>query len=124
MATLLDRLNSSPNPERDAFMVATIFGPVITRPDSPVPDNRWWGEYLEEALKILHLAADLDLMFRRSLSDWSISPSQKELKKMNLEPRNLVEYGLDRRGDQDCENYDTLVSVVPSYIYITYDIDV
>ncbi|GAB1319169.1 3-hydroxybutyryl-CoA dehydrogenase [Madurella fahalii] len=92
MTTLLYYLRGSPSPEQDAYTVAKIFGPAITARDSRIP-KAWRYRFLSDALDILHLAADLDMMFRRSLSNFRISPSTSELEARDDE-LTPIEYGL------------------------------
>ncbi|KAL2126506.1 hypothetical protein VTI74DRAFT_790 [Chaetomium olivicolor] len=64
-ATLIDRLEGGPDTGQDAEVVFRIFGSHNTGPGPAVPEAKQ-ERLLEDALDLAHLAADVDLMFRRS----------------------------------------------------------
>ncbi|KAL2015050.1 hypothetical protein VTK56DRAFT_6430 [Thermocarpiscus australiensis] len=105
MATFLDRLHGDPNVERDARAVVKIFGHHITGGKSLVARSNW-GRFLQDGLEIVHLAADLDIVLRRSLSDFRLRIVNGD---DDQAPRLLV---VERYGNAGGDDYSTVVELV------------
>ncbi|SPQ20145.1 f73b7325-98f3-46ea-ad06-1720c64925f3 [Thermothielavioides terrestris] len=109
MATLLERFEGRSSAEKDARVVAAAFGPYITARHTPV-DKRDWESLLADGLNIVHKAADLDLMFRRSVADYGLSPdeAQRASKGFKRNARfGICHFGLYRDGRPLPDGYDT-----------------